>query len=490
MTDDLREYFRILELKPGASAEEAKQAYREMAKAWQPDRFQDDPGLLGKARERLREIDNAYDRLQDYFRAHRELDGSSQTTGEDRAESREVRGGDDAPPILPPPLPRPPESTGTGEEKKSHAGVIWGVVVVVGIIAVLIIAGSSGGSGNSTPSYGVSGGGGAAGGGGYTPAPAYVAPVSKALDEKNGFKDFHFGMTPGEARAVLEPTQDTRNPGANEEVFYYLGTPANRIGEFATDAPGLRFFEGKLYRIDIGFTNFGNEIFEALKISYGEAGTGVGWKRDEQALTARSWEGENVSAAILAPTGQAWDALVVFDKAANRKAEEFASNEPERAARDFSATEFKSLSMGMRLEDVATPYTVDEESQVTGVKELVFSGSDLLAVGFYPLRHVSAEFFKGRLYKIDFGFEQNRKEMFQAFQHQFGPLQDNTTWTRGTEKLTAKCGGGEKLYGTILAPGGAYGGEAWDAIVLLDPVVWREAEQYKQDGPKRAAKDL
>ena len=297
-------------------------------------------------------------------------------------------------------------------------------------------------------------------------------------------------MTPAETRSVTEPTQDTRNPGANEEVFYYVGTAANRIGEFATDGLGLRFFEGKLYRIDIRFSNFGNEIFEALKISYGEAGTGVGWKRDEQALTAKQWEGEKVSAAILAPTGQMWDALVIFERAVSRKAQEFASKEPERAARDFSATGFKSLSMGMRLEDVTAPYTVVEESQVTGVKKVLFSSGDLLAVGFYPLRYVSAEFFRGRLYKIDFGFEQNRKEMFQTFQHRFGPLQDNTTWTRGTEKLTAKSGGAEKLYGTIVAPGGAYGGEAWDAIVLLDTVLWSEVDQYKQDAPKRAAKDL
>jgi hypothetical protein len=317
-----------------------------------------------------------------------------------------------------------------------------------------------------------------------------VPPVSKALDEKNGFKDFHFGMTPAEVRSVLEPTQTTRNPGGNEDVFYYVGTTANRIGEFATDALSLRFFEGRLYRVDIRFSTFGNEIFEALKISYGEAGTGMGWKRDEQALTARSWDGENVSAAILAPTDQAWDALVIFERVANQKAQDYGSKEPERAARDFSANGFKSLTMGMRLEDVTAPYTVTEESQITGVKKVLFSSGDLLAVGFYPLRYVSAEFFKGRLYKIDFGFEQNRKEMFQTFQHRFGPLQDNTTWTRGSEKLTAKSGGSENIYGTIVAPGGSDRGEAWDAIVLIDTALWREAEQYKQDAPKRAAKDL
>lgn len=70
MTDDCSECFRILQLKPGASPDEVKRAYREMAKAWHPDQFADDSGLQNKARERLRDIDRAYDRLQEYFRSN------------------------------------------------------------------------------------------------------------------------------------------------------------------------------------------------------------------------------------------------------------------------------------------------------------------------------------------------------------------------------------------------------------------------------------
>jgi hypothetical protein len=46
------------------------------------------------------------------------------------------------------------------------------------------------------------------------------------------------------------------------------------------------------------------------------------------------------------------------------------------------------------------------------------------------------------------------------------------------------------VYGTILAPDGSYGGEKWETIVLLDGILQREAEQFKLDAPRRAAKDL
>jgi hypothetical protein len=47
------------------------------------------------------------------------------------------------------------------------------------------------------------------------------------------------------------------------------------------------------------------------------------------------------------------------------------------------------------------------------------------------------------------------------------------------------------LYATILAPSTPFGNSSvWDAIVLLGVDLWREAEQFKNDAPKRAAKDF
>src|SRR5213075_3477464 len=113
---------------------------------------------------------------------------------------------------------------------------------------------------------------------------------------------------------------------------------------------------------------------------------------------------------------------------------------------------------------------------------------DWRSVGFYPLRTLAAEFFNDRLYRIDFGFEENQKEIFETFRTRFSQLQDNDTWTRGTTKLKAKSATSGKLFAAILASGASYGSlDNWDSIVLLDADLWGEAERFKRDAPKRAA---
>lgn len=57
-------YYEILELESGASPEEVKRAYRDLVKVWHPDRFSNDPRLQQKAQEKLKEINDAYERLQ------------------------------------------------------------------------------------------------------------------------------------------------------------------------------------------------------------------------------------------------------------------------------------------------------------------------------------------------------------------------------------------------------------------------------------------
>ena len=54
---------RILEIEPGASLEEIKQAYRDQTKVWHPDRFSNDTRLQNKAEEKLKQINLAYQRL-------------------------------------------------------------------------------------------------------------------------------------------------------------------------------------------------------------------------------------------------------------------------------------------------------------------------------------------------------------------------------------------------------------------------------------------
>jgi hypothetical protein len=63
MTDE--EAYQLLEVQRGASAEEVRTAYRELAKVWHPDRFSSDPRLQARAAERMKAINRAYDHLRD-----------------------------------------------------------------------------------------------------------------------------------------------------------------------------------------------------------------------------------------------------------------------------------------------------------------------------------------------------------------------------------------------------------------------------------------
>ncbi|HML77563.1 J domain-containing protein [Geobacter sulfurreducens] len=61
--DDLRDCYGLLGLSPGASADEAKRAYRVAVSACHPDHFVNDPVRRRNAEERLRLIIEAYHRI-------------------------------------------------------------------------------------------------------------------------------------------------------------------------------------------------------------------------------------------------------------------------------------------------------------------------------------------------------------------------------------------------------------------------------------------
>jgi tetratricopeptide (TPR) repeat protein len=60
---NITHYYQILELKPNATKEEIKQAYKDLLTVWNPDAFADEPGLQQKAKEKVKEIDEAYEKL-------------------------------------------------------------------------------------------------------------------------------------------------------------------------------------------------------------------------------------------------------------------------------------------------------------------------------------------------------------------------------------------------------------------------------------------
>ncbi len=60
---DINQCYELLEIEPGASLEEIKGAYRDLAFVWHPDRFAHNDRLQQKAQQRLTEINQAYEQL-------------------------------------------------------------------------------------------------------------------------------------------------------------------------------------------------------------------------------------------------------------------------------------------------------------------------------------------------------------------------------------------------------------------------------------------
>lgn len=59
-------HYQVLEIEPGASQDEIKQAYKDLAKVWHPDRFSNDTRLRQKAEEKLKRINAAYEFLKSH----------------------------------------------------------------------------------------------------------------------------------------------------------------------------------------------------------------------------------------------------------------------------------------------------------------------------------------------------------------------------------------------------------------------------------------
>jgi hypothetical protein len=57
-------WLAILGLGPAATQKEIKEAYRDLARVWHPDRFTGDPRLQKKAEETLQKINGAFERLR------------------------------------------------------------------------------------------------------------------------------------------------------------------------------------------------------------------------------------------------------------------------------------------------------------------------------------------------------------------------------------------------------------------------------------------
>ena len=85
---DIKRCFEILELNPGASSDEVKQAYKDLVNIWHPDRFSTNPRLKQKAEKKLKEVNRAYETLKSFLSSKPALEKEAEKTPHAQAQAK------------------------------------------------------------------------------------------------------------------------------------------------------------------------------------------------------------------------------------------------------------------------------------------------------------------------------------------------------------------------------------------------------------------
>jgi hypothetical protein len=137
----LHEHFRTLGVEPGASPAAIKEAYRDLAKVWHPDRFSHDERLRDKAAVKLREINVAYQALRN---------GGPPPSAETKAPKPKPKPAPaPPPPIIPDPPPNPPPAAepprpeakprGDRAARRSRPGLIlFGLLAIAALVVIAV----------------------------------------------------------------------------------------------------------------------------------------------------------------------------------------------------------------------------------------------------------------------------------------------------------------------------------------------------------------
>jgi TPR repeat protein len=150
--DDILKCCQTLGVEPGVSAKALKKAYRDLVKTWHPDRFHNSPKQRQEAEEKLKHINLAFERVQEY-RASRPPQSTARPSRPSGTEPSAPFPKPKPPSVKPrpKPTPKPPARNATqpGAPKKTPpleqsetTGQRWGrpVSITVAFAILLVLA--------------------------------------------------------------------------------------------------------------------------------------------------------------------------------------------------------------------------------------------------------------------------------------------------------------------------------------------------------------
>jgi hypothetical protein len=185
-----------------------------------------------------------------------------------------------------------------------------------------------------------------------------------------------------------------------------------------------------------------------------------------------------------------WDGLVMCDTGLNAEAEQYAREEPIRAAQGLSEEGFGEFKLGMTLKDfkrkLRHPPTVSTAG--IGREDAVASPLEAIKLGRYPMTSLRACFFHDELFRIDLSFDANQQAIYQGFVSRFPTAADSDSWSRDGNPLSARQFLGQRALAVILAPQSR--SPLWDTIILYDLRLEQAQREFEKAAPRRAVEDL
>ena len=285
---------KIFKLDRDFTEQQMKQAYKNLVQVCHPDRFFFNPALRRQAEEKLKQINNAYERLQEHLSQLR-----SDSSG------REGK----APPVYEPFFERSNlgsrdrftttrESTKDDGDESVFKGqffkrLCYFLFTLSAVSVMLFIALNFSFSENKD-----------------------FIVISKQLDENCGFNKLEFGMSPQQIREIIGLDNFEQHENEVFKSITFTNTMLNKVGSYSVDSVSCSFLKDRLYRIDISFSKNQDEIFRFFSKMYGTPYNNNNWTRQSKKLAGKSWEGINVRATILGEYGTSkeitvWDSLVI-----------------------------------------------------------------------------------------------------------------------------------------------------------------------------------